>query len=61
MIRKVKNFIKNHIILPTYGILTKLPINNDLIIFESDLGRNYGGNPKYIYEEIVRQGLLTIN
>ena len=57
MIRKVKNFIKNHIILPTYGILTKLPINNDLIIFESDLGRNYGGNPKYIYEEIVKQDL----
>jgi CDP-glycerol glycerophosphotransferase len=54
---KVKNFIKNHIILPVYGIFRKLPVSNDLIIFESNIGRNYSGNPRYIYEEMVNQGL----
>ena len=53
----LREFIKKYIILKGYAFFRKLPINNDLIIFESDLGRNYGGNPKYIYEEMVRQGL----
>ena len=30
---------------------------NNLILFESNVGRNYSGNPKYIYEEMVKQGL----
>ncbi|MBB3130941.1 CDP-glycerol glycerophosphotransferase [Paenibacillus rhizosphaerae] len=33
------------------------PINKKVILFESSVGRNYTGNPKYIYEEMVRQGL----
>jgi CDP-glycerol glycerophosphotransferase len=56
MNQKVKNFIKHHIILPLYGVLRKLPVNNNLIIFESNVGRNYSGNPRYIYEEMVKQG-----
>ncbi len=28
-----------------------------IILFESNLGRNYSGNPKYIYEEMVARGL----
>ena len=39
------------------GFIRKLPVNNDLIIFESNVGRNYSGNPRYIYEEMVKQGL----
>lgn len=27
------------------------------MVFESNAGRNYTGNPRYIYEEMVRQGL----
>ncbi len=57
MYQKVKSLIKKLIILPIYWFFRKLPINNDLILFESNTGRNYSGNPKYIYEEIVRQGL----
>ena len=57
MNKKLKNFIKNHIILPVYSILRKLPVNNNLIVFESNVGRNYSGNPRYIYEEIVKQSL----
>ena len=34
-----------------------IPANNKIIFFESSNGRNYTGSPKYIYEEIVNQGL----
>lgn len=34
-----------------------IPINKNTIIFESSVGRNYTGNPKAIYEEIVEQKL----
>lgn len=34
-----------------------LPIQKDVVILESNLGRNYLGNPRAIYEEIVRRGL----
>lgn len=34
-----------------------LPIKKNLIVFESNVGRNYTGNPRYIYEELVAQGL----
>lgn len=54
---KIKKLIKKYIILPGYAIFRLLPVKNDLILFESDLGRNYGGNPKYIYEEMIRQRL----
>ncbi len=34
-----------------------LPIKRDIIVFESNMGRNYTGNPKCIYEEMIRRGL----
>ena len=34
-----------------------IPANKKVILFESSNGRNYTGNPKYIYEEIINQGL----
>jgi CDP-glycerol glycerophosphotransferase len=34
-----------------------LKMDDKVIIFESNLGKNYSGNPKTIYEEMVRQGL----
>lgn len=33
------------------------PVDKRMIIFESNLGRNYSGNPRFIYEEMVRRGL----
>ncbi|WP_242940421.1 CDP-glycerol glycerophosphotransferase family protein [Anaeromicropila populeti] len=36
---------------------TILPVSENVILFESNVGRNYTGNPKAIYEEMVRQGL----
>lgn len=41
-----------------YRMMRKvLPINKNIILFESNVGRNYTGNPKAIYEEMVRLGL----
>ena len=45
-------------VLAFYNVLTKvLPVNSRIMLFESNLGRNYTGNPRAIYEEMVRQGL----
>ena len=30
---------------------------DDIILFESSNGRNYTGNPRYVYEEILNEGL----
>lgn len=61
--RKVKlkkkiNRMKNKCKMTIYNKgWTKLQPENDIIIFESMLGRNYSCNPKAIYEEMVNQGL----
>lgn len=34
-----------------------LKLDSELILFESNLGKNYSGNPKALYEEMVKQGL----
>ena len=34
-----------------------IPPNKNIILFESSNGRNYTGNPRYVYEEILNQGL----
>lgn len=53
----MKQLIKE-ILIKIYKLITNLiPVNRKIIIFQSSNGRNYTGNPKYIYEEMVRQGL----
>lgn len=32
-------------------------VDKKIILFESNLGRNYSGNPRFIYEEMVSRGL----
>lgn len=34
-----------------------LQVHPEIVVFESNLGRNYTGNPKCIYEEMVARGL----
>ena len=47
----MKQLIKN-ITIQIYKVLTYLiPVNKKMIIFQSSNGRNYTGNPRYIYEE----------
>lgn len=50
--------ILRKMVLAFYKVLTKvLPVNHRIILFESNLGRNYTGNPKAIYEEMLRLGV----
>lgn len=52
-----KSIIKQVVIL-VYNVLYYLiPLNKKTIVFESSVGRNYTGNPKAIYEEMIKQGL----
>lgn len=50
--------ILKQLVLAIYRVLTKiLRVNHRIILFESNMGRNYTGNPKAIYEEMIRLGL----
>jgi CDP-glycerol glycerophosphotransferase len=50
--------ILKQLVLVFYRLMTKvLPINHRIILFESNMGRNYTGNPKAVYEEMLRLGL----
>jgi CDP-glycerol glycerophosphotransferase len=37
-----------------YGYFAQSPVENDLIVFESFFGKQYAGNPKYIYEFLLQ-------
>lgn len=50
--------IGRKVVLRIYRLETRIiPVSRNTIIFESNMGRNYTGNPKCIYEEMVRMGL----
>ena len=53
----IRKIIKKTVIFLYHIFLKVLPVNNKVIFFESSVGRNYAGNPKYVYEEMVKQGL----
>ncbi|MFF7249495.1 CDP-glycerol glycerophosphotransferase family protein [Embleya sp. NPDC008237] len=38
-------------------VLMKAPIQSNLVVFESHLGKQYSDSPRYIYEELRRRGL----
>jgi CDP-glycerol glycerophosphotransferase len=57
VIKGVKKGFKR-VVLKVYKLACLvLPLNKNIILFESNLGRNYTGNPRAVYEEMVRQGL----
>ncbi|TDD36676.1 glycosyltransferase [Actinomadura sp. KC06] len=37
-------------------VLSRLPVRQGLVVFESHMGRQYSDNPKYIYRELRRSG-----
>ncbi|MHB8131319.1 MAG: CDP-glycerol glycerophosphotransferase family protein [Mobilitalea sp.] len=59
--KKISKYIKKklkRVVLSAYKICVGIfPVDKKIIIFESNLGRNYTGSPRAIYEEMVRQGL----
>lgn len=57
ILKNIKEPIKL-IVLWVYKLFIKLlPLDSRVILFECNVGRNYTGNPRAIYEEMVRQGL----
>jgi CDP-glycerol glycerophosphotransferase len=57
LLKKTKGILRS-IVLAGYKACTRiLPVNRKVILFECNLGRNYTGNPRAIYEEMIRQGL----
>ena len=55
--KQIKKFLRDRMVF-LYRIMVKvLPVSKDVIVFESNLGRNYTGNPKAIYERMVELGL----
>ncbi|MGP9650314.1 CDP-glycerol glycerophosphotransferase family protein [Glutamicibacter sp. AOP38-B1-38] len=39
-----------------FKAVSRTPADDNLIVFESGLGKQYGDSPRYIYEELVRSG-----
>jgi CDP-glycerol glycerophosphotransferase len=52
-----KQIIKRTVVFIYHIFLKVLSVDNKVIFFESSVGRNYSSNPKYLYEEMVKQGL----
>ena len=53
----IKQLIKKYTIKIYKKLTHIIPTSKKIIIFQSSNGRNYTGNPRYIYEEMIRQGL----
>ncbi len=57
MKKKIRTWVKNRTVA-LYRLMVKVfSVRKRVILFESNLGRNYTGNPRAIYEEMVRRGL----
>ena len=52
-----KRLIKRCILVLYRFMCLLLPIRRKVVVFMSNLGRNYSGNPKSIYEEMMALGL----
>lgn len=56
MKQHIKKFLRKLALL-WYRLLVKvLPLSKDVIVFESNVGRNYSGNAKSIYECMLKNG-----
>ena len=57
--RAFGRFRRSRFYFPTmrrfYAAALRLPMDEDLIVFESGIGKQYADSPRYIYEELVRR------
>ncbi|WP_286229703.1 CDP-glycerol glycerophosphotransferase family protein [Neobacillus mesonae] len=63
LIRVFNRFRKTKYYFPTMKVFYKLakkllPVDKNLILFESGVGKQYADSPRVIYEEIAKQNLL---
>lgn len=57
MKRIIKKAVKIPVLILYRLFLLLIKTDHRVILFESNLGRNYSGNPRFIYEEMVARGL----
>ncbi|MFL4474806.1 CDP-glycerol glycerophosphotransferase family protein [Paeniglutamicibacter sp. MACA_103] len=38
------------------ALVSRMPMDRDLVVFEAGLGKQYADSPRYIYEELLRRG-----
>ncbi len=57
MKRRIRKIMKLPILVIYRLLLLCCKVNRNIIIFESNVGRNYSGNPRAIYEYLISQGL----
>ena len=57
MKRRIRKIMKLPILVIYRLLLVCCKVNRNIIIFESNVGRNYSGNPRAIYEYLISQGL----
>lgn len=53
----IRNLMKQFALYGYRLFIRMFRVDRQILLFESNLGRNYTGNPKAIYEEMVKQGL----
>lgn len=53
----IRKFLKYSVVMLYRGMALFLPIRTNVIMFNSSMGKNYTGNPRYIYEAFVKAGL----
>ncbi len=53
--KKTLKLLKQYSDNPLEQVTLKEERDNQLIIFESNFGKSYSGQPKYVYEELLRQ------
>ncbi|MFT4144582.1 MAG: CDP-glycerol glycerophosphotransferase family protein [Mobilitalea sp.] len=57
MRRRIRKMMKLPILVIYRLFILCCRVNRNIIIFESNVGRNYSGNPRSIYEHMISQGL----
>jgi len=53
----IKKIAKIPMLLLYHFFILTNKVDKKIILFESNLGRNYSGNPRFIFEEMVSKGL----
>lgn len=56
MKRRLHRIIRRMVILCYRLMCRLLPVQKNKVVFNSSLGKSYAGNPKYIYEHLVKKG-----
>lgn len=54
---KLKSLLKKIMLLLYHMEIKLFPVKKNVVLFESNVGRNYAGNVRAIYEESVKRGL----